>query len=374
MQDVSSSEIYIGLMSGTSLDGVDIAIVDFAKHPPTLLHCATWPYEESLRQQIREITMSGSANLDSLCQLDAELGNTYADIVKQSLESTKLDIAKIHAIGSHGQTIRHSPDTNLPYTLQIGDPNIIAAKTGITTVADFRRKDIALGGQGAPLAPAFHRFMFSSASSDRAIINIGGIANITYLPADPESEVIGFDTGPGNTLSDYWIRRHQGATWDENGKWAETGNIIGDLLDTLLSNEAYFQRALPKTTGTEHFNPNWLLPQLPPGLAAEDVQATLIELTAISIARGIDQLPSAPAECFLCGGGVRNSYLIERLQQATPNTQVLSTSQLGLDPDYVEAVAFAWLAKQGMHRQVGNLPTVTQARSEAVLGGIYFQH
>jgi anhydro-N-acetylmuramic acid kinase len=275
MQDVPSSEIYIGLMSGTSLDGVDIAIVDFAQHPPRLIHCTTSPYEQSLRYRIREMTMSASANLDSLCQLDVELGNTYADV----------DIAQIRAIGNHGQTIRHSPDTDLPYTLQIGDPNIIAAKTGITTVADFRRKDIALGGQGAPLAPAFHRFMFRSASSDRVIINIGGIANITYLPADSESAVIGFDTGPGNTLSDYWINRHKGATWDENGKWAETGNVVGELLDTLLSNEPYFQRTLPKTTGTEYFNPNWLLPQIGPGLAAEDVQATLIDLTAISIAR-----------------------------------------------------------------------------------------
>jgi len=373
MQDVPSSEIYIGLMSGTSLDGIDIAIVDFAQHPPRLIHCTTSPYEASLRQRIREMTMSASANLDSLCQLDVELGNTYADVVKQALETTKLDITQIRAIGNHGQTIRHSPDTDLPYTLQIGDPNIIAAKTGITTVADFRRKDIALGGQGAPLAPAFHRFMFRSASSDRVIINIGGIANITYLPADSESAVIGFDTGPGNTLSDYWINRHKGATWDENGKWAETGNVVGELLDTLLSNEPYFQRTLPKTTGTEYFNPNWLLPQIGPGLAAEDVQATLIDLTAISIARGIDQLPSAPAECFLCGGGAHNAYLIKRLQQALPDCEILSTSQLGLDPDYVEAVAFAWLAKQSMNRQAGNLPTVTRARSEALLGGIYFQ-
>jgi anhydro-N-acetylmuramic acid kinase len=373
MQDVSSSEIYIGLMSGTSLDGVDIAIVDFSQHPPTLIHCTTIPYDQPLRQRIREMTMSASANLDSLCRLDVELGNTYADVVNQALGVTKLDIAQIRAIGNHGQTIRHSPDTDLPYTLQIGDPNIIAAKTGITTVADFRRKDIALGGQGAPLAPAFHRFMFSSASSNRAIINIGGIANITYLPADSESAVIGFDTGPGNTLCDYWINRHKGTPWDEKGEWAETGKIIGDLLDTLLSNEPYFQRALPKTTGTEHFNPNWLLPQLPPDLAAEDVQATLIELTAISIARGVDQLPSAPVECFLCGGGVHNEYLLKRLQHALVDSQILSTSQLGVDPDYVEAVAFAWLARQSMNRQAGNLPTVTRASSEALLGGIYFQ-
>ena len=373
MQDVSSSDIYIGLMSGTSLDGVDIAIVDFAQQPPTIIHCSNYPYDQSLRQRIREITISGNVNLDDLCQLDVELGNTYAQIVNRSLEVAKLDIAAIHAIGNHGQTIRHSPDTDLPYTLQIGDPNIIAAKTGITTVGDFRRKDMALGGQGAPLAPAFHRFVFSSADSDRAIINIGGIANITYLPADPASDVIGFDTGPGNTLSDFWINRHKGETWDNQGRWAQSGNIIDKLLENLLGNEVYFQRALPKTTGTEYFNSEWLLPQLDPDLASEDVQATLVELTAMTIARGVRQLPSIPVECFVCGGGVHNHYLVKRLQQALADCQILSTIQLGLDPDYVEAVAFAWLARQSMNRQAGNLPTVTRASSETLLGGIYFQ-
>jgi anhydro-N-acetylmuramic acid kinase len=373
MQGDSPSEIYIGLMSGTSLDGVDIAIIDFAQHPPTLIHSATFPYQQSLAQQIREITVSGTADLDSLCRLDVELGNTYAQIINQSLEETNLNVTQIRAIGNHGQTIRHSPATDLPYTLQIGDPNIIAAKTGITTVADFRRQDIALGGQGAPLAPAFHQYLFRSNSSNRAIINIGGIANITYLPSHPDSDVIGFDTGPGNTLSDYWINRHKGVARDENGDWAATGNIISDLLDTLLRDESYFQQPLPKTTGTEHFNANWLLPQLQPNLANEDVQATLIELTAITIARGIEQLPSTPAECFLCGGGVHNSYLIERLQRALPDYQILSTSHLGLDPDYVEAAAFAWLARQNMNRQAGNLLSVTQAKSQAVLGGVYFQ-
>jgi len=371
MPNPVSSEIYIGLMSGTSLDGIDIAVIDFTQHPPNLIHCRTWPYQQSLQQRIREITISGSASIDSLCQLDVELGNIYADIINRSLEEAKLEKAQIRAIGNHGQTIRHSPNTELPYTLQIGDPNVIAAKTGITTVGDFRRKDIALSGQGAPLAPAFHRFMFSSTSSDRAIINIGGIANITYLPADSESDVIGFDTGPGNTLSDFWINRHHGKTCDEEGKWAATGNINGDLLDTLLSNEPYFQAALPKTTGTEYFNSNWLIPQLDPHLATEDVQATLVELTALTIARGIQLLPSNPVECFVCGGGIHNKYLIKRLQQALPICQVLSTNQLGLDPDYVEAIAFAWLAKQRVNHQAGNLPTVTRASSVSILGGIY---
>ncbi len=373
MTQESSSEIYIGLMSGTSLDGIDIAIVDFAQHPPTLLHCDTTAYDQSLRQRIREITNSGTASLDSLGRLDVELGNTYADFVNQSLKAIKLNISQIRAIGNHGQTIRHSPNSDSPYTLQIGDPNIIAAKTGITTVGDFRRKDIALGGQGAPLAPAFHQFMFRSTSGNRAIINIGGIANITYLPANPESEVIGFDTGPGNTLSDYWINRHKGATWDENGNWAQSGNIIDGLLDTMLRKEPYFQQAVPKTTGTEYFGPEWLLSRLVPDFADEDVQSTLVELTAITIARGIGQLPETPAECFICGGGVHNTYLISRLEQALPDCQILSTRQLGIDPDYVEAVAFAWLARQSMNRQAGNLPTVTQASAETLLGGIYFQ-
>jgi anhydro-N-acetylmuramic acid kinase len=373
MPDVLSREIYIGLMSGTSLDGIDIAIVDFAQRPPTLIHSATQPYKPALKQKIREITVSGTANLDDLCQLDVELGNTYADVVNRSLEETRLDIKQIRAIGNHGQTIRHSPDSELPYTLQIGDPSIIAARTGITTVGDFRRKDIALGGQGAPLAPAFHRFLFSTANCDRVIVNIGGIANLTYLPAIHDSEIIGFDTGPGNTLLDFWVSRHNGQSYDERGQWAETGTVIDDLLENFLQNEPYFQRKSPKTTGTEYFNPHWLLPQIKHDHAIEDVQATLVELTVLTIAEGVNQLPSIPVECFVCGGGIHNIYLIDRLQQALPNCQILSTSQLGLDPDYVEATAFAWLARQSINQQTGNLPSVTKAESESVLGGIYFQ-
>ena len=372
MPDDSSSEIYIGLMSGTSLDGVDIAIIDFAQNQPSLIHCRTWPYQASLTHRIREITMSGTTSLDNLCQLDIELGNTYASIVNRTLEATKLKASQVCAIGNHGQTIKHSPNADLPYTMQIGDPNIIAAKTGITIVSDFRRRDIALGGQGAPLAPAFHQFMFSSTSTDRVIINIGGIANITYLPANPKSKIIGFDTGPGNTLSDYWINQHSGQSWDTHGQWAETGSIIHPLLETLLNNEPYFTAAPPKSTGTEYFSPKWLSRHLLESYVAEDVQATLVELTALSIASGIRQLPSIPAECFICGGGNHNVYLINRLQQALPDCEVLSTAQLGLDPDYVEAAAFAWLARQSINHQAGNLPTVTQAKAKTLLGGIYF--
>lgn len=371
MQDDSSSEIYIGMMSGTSLDGVDIAIVDFAEQPPQIIHCATWPYEAGLKQRIRDITVSSTTSLSNLCQLDVELGLNYADIVNRTLESCGIAKHTVAAIGNHGQTIQHGPDNDPPFTLQIGDPNVIAAKTGITSVADFRRKDLALGGQGAPLAPAFHQFLFASDSIDRVIINIGGIANITFLPAATESDVIGFDTGPGNTLLDYWSNKNQGAAYDEQGKWAETGTVILELLDSMLSHEPYFQQLPPKSTGTEYFSSNWLLAYLRSEFSTEDVQASLVELTAETIARGIRLLPVSSTECYICGGGVHNRHLVKRLQDLLPDCQINSTEDLGLDPDYVEAVAFAWLARQTMNRQAGNLPTVTRASSEAILGGIY---
>jgi len=371
MQDASSSEIYIGLMSGTSLDGVDIAIVDFAQHPPRLIHTATWPYETDLKQRIHDITISATTSLNDFCQLDVELGLNYADIVNRTLESCGIAKHTITAIGNHGQTIQHGPDADPPFTLQIGDPNVIAAKTGITCVGDFRRKDVALGGQGAPLAPAFHQFLFASDSIDRVIINIGGIANITYLPASAEAEVIGFDTGPGNTLLDFWSNKNQGVAYDEQGKWGETGSVIFELLDSMLSDEPYFQQLPPKSTGTEYFNSNWLLPYLRPEFSAADVQASLVDLTAETIARGIKTLPDSATECYICGGEAHNRQPKGQLREFLPGCQINSTQVLGLDPDYVEAVAFAWLARQTMNRQAGNLPTVTQAGSAVILGGIY---
>ena len=372
MQDAPSSEIYIGLMSGTSLDGVDIAIADFAHYPPRLLHCATWPYETGLRQQLREITINPTVSLDDLCQLDVELGQKYADIVNRTLEITGIEKTTVVAIGNHGQTIQHSPAGNMPYTLQIGDPNVIAARTGITCVGDFRRRDVALGGQGAPLAPAFHQFLFASDTIDRAIVNIGGISNITSLPASASPAVIGFDTGPGNTLLDYWSGKHQGTAYDDQGNWAATGSVISRLLDSMLSDEPYFQQLPPKSTGTEYFNSNWLSPYLTEAFNPADVQATLVELTVETIANGLRQLPVSATEFYICGGGVHNRYLLSRLQKLLPGCQIRSTSDLGLDPDYVEAVAFAWLARQTFNRQAGNLPGVTRASSETILGGIYF--
>ncbi|MCP3687857.1 MAG: anhydro-N-acetylmuramic acid kinase [Gammaproteobacteria bacterium] len=368
---MTSSQIFIGLMSGTSLDGVDIAIVDFGQHPPQLIFSHTEAYETTLQQELRNITRAESTTLDDLCQLDIEVARFYAALVNSSLANLPIDPGSICAIGSHGQTLAHNPDTDPTYTLQIGDPNTVAAATGITTVADFRRRDMALGGQGAPLAPAFHKFLFHSSEFNRAVINIGGIANITYLPANEKKAVTGFDTGPGNTLLDYWVNLHQNTAFDDNGDWAAGGQVIEKLLQSMLDGEPYFKRATPKSTGTDYFDNKWLNKYPLEAYAAIDVQATLTELTATTIAMGVNQLPAQAEHCYVCGGGVHNGALMKRLQQKLPFCPVSSTTELGLDPDYVEAVAFAWLAQETLNQRPGNLPSVTLARTESILGGVF---
>ncbi len=363
-------EIYIGLMSGTSLDGVDVTIVDFSSYPPLLLHCSTTPYDETMRQRLHSLCQSETTTLDNLYSLDAELGELYAESVNQALKLASLEHTKITAIGCHGQTIRHSPDSASPFTAQIGDPNRIAALTGITTVADFRRKDIALGGQAAPLAPAFHRFLFRADDENRALINIGGIANITYLPSNPAEPILGFDTGPGNTLLNYWNEQHRGSSFDDGGTWARSGRVIDDLLESMISGEDYFRLKAPKSTGTEYFNSNWLKAFLSDEFSANDVQATLVELTVTTIANALSDLPGL-ANCFVCGGGSQNRYLLERLALNLPQCDVTTTNALGLDPDFVEAVAFAWLARERINLRTGNIPEVTRARRATILGGIY---
>ncbi len=371
MNQIAGSELYIGLMSGTSLDGVDVAIVDFSQFPPDILDCRTRPYPSTIRKRLQRLCQTATTTLDDLYGMDAELGELFAESVNQALAITALDRSKIEAIGCHGQTIRHRPDSAIPFTVQIGDPNRIAVLTGITTVTDFRRKDIALGGQAAPLAPAFHQFLFRSKTEDRALINIGGIANITYLPADPGQPVVGFDTGPGNTLSDYWNSLHHASAYDDAGNWARSGQLLGDMLEAMISQEAYFRRDAPKTTGTEFFNSDWLSKFLPDAYAKADVQATLVELTAITIASAVSALPSMPENCFVCGGGAHNHYLLERLAQNLPECSLATTDKLGLDPDYVEAVAFAWQARERINLRSGNIPEVTRAKQAAILGGVY---
>jgi anhydro-N-acetylmuramic acid kinase len=369
------SELYIGLMSGTSLDGVDVAIVDFAQSPPHLLFCSTTPYNDSVRDRLLDLCRSQTTSLDELYSLDAELGEIYAGVVNTARQEAGIPAQQIVAIGCHGQTIRHSPDSAVPYTAQIGDPNRIAVRTGIDTVADFRRKDIALRGQAAPLAPAFHKFLFRSSKEDRAVINVGGISNISYLPADNDAPILGFDTGPGNTLLDYWTEQHRNTHFDDGGAWARSGTINNELLTRMLNDEPYFRQAPPKSTGTEYFNPAWLMTFLnnaaSAGLPPADVQTTLVELTVRTIAGALKELPSAIQNCYLCGGGAHNSYLMERLALALPECTVTTTAELGLDPDFVEASAFAWLARERVNLRTGNIPEVTRAEQATILGGIF---
>lgn len=365
------SDLYLGLMSGTSVDGVDAVIVDFGSSPPNVVHSLTLSYPESISARIRALTRADSITINELCGLDVEIAEYYAKVVHQILADAAIPADDIRAIGSHGQTIHHNPDQKPRFTLQIGDPNTLSARSGITTVADFRRRDMALGGQGAPLAPAFHRFAFRSADRNRAIINIGGIANITYLPAANGTVTIGFDTGPGNTLLDYWINLHHKQHFDEAGTWAASGNIDSELLEKMISSEPYFSQKPPKSTGTEYFSPDWLGKFSPGRQKPEDIQATLLELSARTIVMGIRQLDPAPVECYICGGGVHNRALLKRLETLLQPASLQSTAALGVDPDYVEAIAFAWLARQTINGMPGNLPSVTRAQSPAILGGIF---
>lgn len=359
-------------MSGTSLDAIDAAIVRFNDGRCQLQQRLALPISEDIRRQALSLLTPGENELARLCQLDVQLGGLFAEAVQTLLIHADLDASAISAIGSHGQTLRHYPDTGFPTTLQIGDPNIIAEQTGITTVADFRRRDMAAGGQGAPLAPAFHQALWQDDKANRVVLNIGGIANITLLPADPAVPVTGFDTGPGNALMDSWTQTHLQQTHDSNGAWAASGKINKALLEQLLS-DVYFQQAPPKSTGREIFNLSWLEKQLQhfSDLSAEDIQATLAELTAISMARAISKHAADTEQVLICGGGVHNTYLMQRLAAHLPQYQLRSTQELGIDPDWVEAMAFAWLAKQTLAGLAGNLTGVTGAHRPVILGGIY---
>lgn len=365
-------ELFIGLMSGTSVDGIDAAVVDFSEAYPAVVATHYTPYAAELKNQILSLCQPGDNEIERLGQLDVLLGKEFATAVKQLLNHASLSPQAITAIGSHGQTIRHAPHNNHRFTLQIADPNTIAAETGITTVADFRRKDIALGGQGAPLVPAFHQHVFTRTDKNRAIVNIGGIANVTMLPQHQQDNIIGFDLGPGNVLLDAWIKLHQDKQHDPQGEWGAQGSVQTDLLSQFLSDN-FFKLSPPKSTGREHFNLAWLNQHLQhKKIAAVDVQATLVEMTARSIIEPIRHHFSS-GEILVCGGGAHNAYLMSRLSAlAQPQCSVASTQLYGLDPDWIEAMAFAWLARQTINRQPGNLPGVTGATKTAVLGGIYY--
>lgn len=357
-------DFFIGLMSGTSADGIDAVLVDFSDKQPTLIANLYTAFSPTLRKKILALCQPGPDEINRLGELDVILGNTFADSVNTLLKNHNISPDIVRAIGSHGQTVRHLPHKH--FTLQIGDPNIIAAKTGITTIADFRRRDVAYGGQGAPLVPAFHHHIFHTHKTDRAIVNIGGIANVTLLPAN-EKFILGFDTGPGNILLDAWTATHLQQPCDDKGRWAAQGKINEALLEKLLADN-YFKLAAPKSTGHEYFNLTWLQPFLPHSMDPVDVQATLTFLTARTIIDSIHHyLPAS--EIIVCGGGVRNDQLMHHLRQLA--TCVDSSEKHGIHPDWIEALAFAWLAKQTLENKTGNIAAVTGARRASILGGIY---
>ncbi|MEO7557974.1 MAG: anhydro-N-acetylmuramic acid kinase [Gammaproteobacteria bacterium] len=367
------STLFIGLMSGTSMDAVDAALVDFSGAPPKLLATHSIGLNAELRAALRALGHGGTGELDRYAQLDAQVGELFAEAACGLLRKAAVTAVQIRAIGSHGQTVLHQPAGRYPYSLQIGNPALIAERTGITTVADFRRRDLAAGGQGAPLAPAFHNAVLRSSSDDRVVVNLGGIANITVLPADPRQSVLGFDTGPASTLMDAWTQQHLHKPMDEDGRWAASGSVVKPLLERLLS-DPYFKLAPPKSTGFEYFNLAWLNHKLGKhgaAIPAQDVQATLCELTAASIAQAITEHAPDTRQVLLCGGGVHNQTLLQRLRVLLPTCQMDPTAIYGIEPDWVEAMAFAWLAKQTLEGKAGNLPSVTGAKRAVVLGGVY---
>ncbi len=370
-----SSELYIGLMSGTSMDAVDCALVDLSDPSSyELIDFINIDIPAELKNQLISLCQESSGDqIQTLGEADVTLGKLFASTALSILEKNHLDKQSIRAIGSHGQTIRHQPpgQSEQSFSIQIGDPNTITALTGITTVADFRRKDIALGGQGAPLLPAFHQQILSSATSDRIILNIGGMANITLLKKDNPT-IIGFDTGPGNILLDGWIQLNKNQSYDANGDWAASGNYNQELLDLMLEDH-YFLTPPPKSTGREQFNTTWLNSKMidfGKQLNPEDVQATLVQLSVVSIAEAVDSLLST-GEVIVCGGGARNLQLMLALTKQLPNFNVTTSDTYGVNSDAMEAIAFAWFAKQALDKNLIDLSQITGSSSPQILGAVY---
>jgi anhydro-N-acetylmuramic acid kinase len=367
----SHGKMYVGLMSGTSMDGIDAAIFSFDDNSCAVVGTLQCPYPEELRAQLLVASRQpANCTVDDIGRLDQWVGECFRDATNELIAQESINRSDITAIGSHGQTLRHQPDLDRPFTLQIGDPNIIAAGTGIRTVADFRRRDIAEGGQGAPLAPVFHHWLFTDEQSHRVVLNIGGVANVTCLPTD--GSLLGFDTGPGNTLLDAWHQKHHATAYDKDGAWSASGTVNAELLNLLLG-DPYFRAQPPKSTGFEYFNLEWLSKSLDTQQVpnAADVQATLRDLTACTIGAAITRHAPETDTILVCGGGIHNTDLIFRLEQLVEPATLISTADFGLDPDWVEAAAFAWLAMRTIRGEPGNRPSVTGASREAVLGGIY---
>lgn len=361
---------YIGLISGTSADGVDAVLVRFRAGRPQTLASHTHPWPAALRERVLAVAQGEAVlDLDAWGRLDVEIGHQFADAALHLLELDGTPAATVRAIGSHGQTLRHRPVGDHPFTLQLGDPSVIAERCRIDVVADFRRADVAAGGQGAPLLPALHAMLLSAPGRTRVVLNLGGIANLTVLAAD--GSVRGFDTGPANGLLDAWCLRHRGEPFDRDGAFAARGRVLPGLLDALLA-DPYFALPPPKSTGREHFHLDWLAARAPlAALDPADVQATLLELTVCSVVAAVARHAPDAMEVLACGGGVHNARLMHRLGESLAPRALGSTAGFGVDPDFLEATAFAWLARQRLLHLPGNLPAVTGARGPRVLGALY---
>ena len=357
-------ELFIGVMSGTSLDGIDVTLCEIDSQQCTLIHSFEYPFDKDLKEEILGI-ISGTTTLQEIGSLNIKLGNLFADSINTLIQNHNIDSTQVTAIGLHGQTLWHQPDNELPFSMQLGCPNVVVAKTGIQVVADFRNMDIANGGQGAPFAPAFHQFVFASQKEKTAVLNIGGMANITLL----RDTLRGWDTGVGNVLLDYWVKNCKYFPYDKDGEFAESGELNKELLNTMLE-DPYFKLLPPKSTGREYFNPSWLSTLLPTfqTIKDEDVQRTLLELTAQSITNDVKQ--SDIQTLIVCGGGAKNTFLMQRLKELN-SAKIHKSDTLGISSDYMESMAFAWFAYKRVHREAVNLSSVTGAKKNSILGGIY---
>ena len=358
-------ELYIGLMSGTSMDGVDVALCEVDASHCRLVTPFEYPFAEELKEELLQM-INGSTTLKAVGEINHRLGLLFAEAVNALLEQEQIEAARVRAIGLHGQTLWHNPRGAYPFSMQLGDASIIAAQTHIDVVSDFRSKDIALGGEGAPFAPVFHQFLFHHMTKHIGVLNIGGIANLSVL----QEPLIGFDTGPGNVLMDLWIQKHHNLPYDKDGVWAQEGKVDESLLGELLC-EAYFAKAAPKSTGRELFSQKWLNAVLVnhKTVTPEDVQATLLELTVRSIANDINRYRIE--HLLVCGGGVKNRFLMHRLNKDLENITVAATDAYGVNSEQMEAMLFAWLAYKRLHREPVELKTVTGAKSNGILGGVY---
>lgn len=362
-----AGNMYIGLMSGTSFDGIDAALMSFDNHQINIIDHHYQAYPPEIKNALLALAQQEHQSLENIFSLDAKLGHLYAQAAVNLLKKSGRNPKDIQAIGCHGQTICHMPQATEPFSVQIGNPNIVAAQTGIKTVADFRRADMAQGGQGAPLAPAFHREFFHSPDVSRAIVNIGGFANVTLLPKD--GTVSGFDTGPGNCFIDAWVNKHFSKPFDHAGQWASTGTLNNELLSTLLTHP-HFAKHPPKSTGRDDFSFDWVNNVLGDfaDISPQDIQTTLTALTAVSIAQNVGDAQ----EVYICGGGALNAYLMSLIAERLPSATVNTTEALGVDPQHVEACLMGWLASCNLNHHPIDLRAITGSQQPVILGGVYF--